>query len=95
MFDIFKELSITSDDSQSSRLNAQEYTEKILESIDMLKSLYDICNKKTEAKRLVSTDVVIQTAAININGKSVSLKMAFNCASKTPYAVEIMEEIKE
>ncbi len=91
MFDIFEEVKKISDSGQSSRLNAQEYTDKLLESIELLKGFHLVASKSVDVKKLVSTDTVLQTAGTSFGGKVVTFKMAFNCASSTPYAVEIIE----
>jgi len=91
MFDIFKEVGKLNDDSKSSRLNAQIYNEKLHGAMELLKGFNSIASKDAKAERLVSSDTVLKTATINFGGKLVMFKMAFSCAGKLPYAIEIIE----
>lgn len=94
MFNIFKELEDTSTNSGISRVNAQNYLNKVSEAMVMIIDLHHKNKTKVEVKKLISTDTIAETRPFNINGKQVSFKMAFNHGSALPYAAEIIKEIE-
>jgi hypothetical protein len=91
MDSIFK--SISKKDSSDSRRHALEYADKLAESINFIARTQRLIDAELPAKKLRSTDTVITTAPMRMDGMK-SFKMAFNCDSEMPFAVEIIEETK-
>jgi len=92
MFNIFKALEKTRINNDSSRLHAQSYLDKLVISVAVLKDVYDKAHSGAEVRKLNSDDCIVETATIEINGELISFKMAFNCGSESPYAVEIIDK---
>lgn len=87
--DIFK--SISRQDSHNSRHHAAEYMNKLAEAIDFIAKTQSIINSCVPVEKRRSTDTITTTAPRNMDGMK-QFKMAFNCDSGLPFAVEIIEE---
>lgn len=86
---------ITKGKAGISRANAQNYTNKVLEAISIIKSFQDIVNKGHSVRKQRSDDTIIKTSSLELSGEIVVLNMAFCSENKEPYSAEILKEIEE
>ena len=93
MMDILSK--ITKGKAGTSRANAQNYTNDILEAISKVKNFQKIVDKSCPVRKHHSTDTVIKTSAIDLSGESVVLSMAFSANELEPYSAEILKEMEE
>lgn len=91
MINLFNKLNPLENQARISKDNAQEYTSKVLEAVSLLKSVHEKNAAGFEVKKLCSTDVVIETAPLDVNGDKIVFKMGFSYKCAEPHSVEIIE----
>ena len=88
---LLESIGLTDRRSGTSARNAQSYMLKLLEAVAILSDVNNKNKSTAEPIQLSSTDTVIISTPVSIDGQMKRFKMAFSHADLDPYAVEIIE----